>query len=360
MLLKLVLKNFKNLSTSYDLSDKINIIFANNGSGKTNTLESIFILSNGYSFNSYPEINMINFSKREEFSKIFAQLEEDELEVIITNQQGKITKKLKVNGAEKSAQNFAKYFDAIFFSPNTVDLVAGTPSTRRKDLDDFLSKIDYKYRQNLNTYKSVLQNRNKLLYKLRQGNGSLEELDFWNDKMVQTGSYIIEERIKLLAEVEKEIIILGEKLFNEKFENFKLEYISKISSENVLESFQKIVQENIDDEILSAASLYGPHRDDLLFKLMDYDLKYSGSRGQQRLAALIYKIALWNKIKILNNRKPVLLLDDIMSELDSVHRVKIENLIKDDYFGQVFITSCDREDFSEEFIGVSNQISIDL
>lgn len=358
MLKSLEVKNFKNLNYSIDLSEGVNIVFAQNGSGKTNTLEAVYILANGGSFHSYPEKHLINFKENVEFMKIKGALHEDEVEVVISPKGESVEKKLKVNGVNKSSANFTKLFDVIFFSPNTVDLVSGAPDLRRKDLDDFLSKIDYKYRANQNTYKKVVRNRNKLLGKLKAGFGSLEELDFWNEKMIQTGKYILEKRIELVDRIEKDVRFLSKELFDVQFDNFELTYQTKVSLDNPEESLRNLMIENLDTEIFAASSLYGPHRDDIKFKIDNMDLKIIGSRGQQRLAALIYKIALWNIIKSDKAKQPTILLDDIMSELDSHHRSRIEDLINQNYFSQVIITSCDENDFGKMFWNNSNVINL--
>jgi len=341
---KLILKNFKNLSREFEFSPDYNVILAPNGSGKTNTLEAIFFLSNSSSFRVFPESNLISYEEVD-FARIEADIDKNKIQSILSKKASGINKKFLYNGAEKSPSEFIKIFDVILFSPNTVDLVAGSPDIRRKDIDDFLSKYDGQYRSKLATYRKVIQNRNKLLSKLKSGRGSLEELDFWNDNLVSNGEYITERRLSLLEEIKEHAKNSAEEIYREDFSGFEIVYKKSYETENLGAS----IVENLDKEIAMGSSLYGPHRDDMRFSLKNQDLRISGSRGQQRIASLIYKISQWYLLKLKTQKSPILLLDDIMSELDKVHRENIENKIKEGYLGQVILTSCDDKDFTQDF-----------
>ncbi len=355
----LKLSNFKNLDNQFDFEEGVNIIVGVNGAGKTNTLEAAFILSTGSSFNTYPEINLINFDSSKGFSKISGQVGGDLLEVIISENGDGTNKKLKYNSSDRSTADFLRMSDVIFFSPNTVDLVAGSPSVRRRDLDIFLSQLDDAYAYKLAQYRKVLRSRNKLLYKFKSNAGSLTELDYWNDKLVELGSYLLRKRLELIDNISNFITDLAENLFAVELEGMEVGYFSSLEiDEEVDEAFRESIQEDLDREIAMGSTQFGPHRDDLIFLLGGKELRIIGSRGMQRMAALIYKLALWRYINAITEEKPLLLLDDIMSELDAKHRKNIEDFIINGNLGQVIITSSSKNEFSRGFLKDSKVIEL--
>lgn len=355
----LKLSNFKNLNKDFLFDEGVNILIGVNGTGKTNTLEAAFILGTGTSFNSYPEVNMINFDSSKGFAKVTGELEENILEVVISENGDGTRKKLKFNSHEKSNTAYLKISDVIFFSPNTVDLVAGSPSVRRRDLDIFLSQLYDDYAYKLSQYRKVVRSRNKLLYKFKSNAGSLTELDYWNDKIVELGAFLLQKRLELVDEISKDIDDLASKLFDVELKGMEIGYYSSFDLyDEIEESFRAVIQEDLDKEIALGSTQFGPHRDDIIFLLGGKELRLVGSRGMQRMSAFIYKLALWKHLHKISKNKPLLLLDDIMSELDYKHRSNIEEFINSADLGQLIITSCNREDFSEEFLDKSKVIEL--
>jgi len=352
------IKNFKNLDCHIEFSDKINLIIAPNGSGKTNLLETIYLLGHGSSFRNYPEVNLINFQNN--FAKINGETDSNKLEILISRFGENSQKYLKINEKIRKNSTFTKYLNSILFSPNTIDLVDGTPDIRRKDLDDFISTFDIVYSKKIGIYKKVIKNRNKILLKLKNSMGSLEELDFWNDKLITLGGQLVSSRLTFLSSIRKYLDTTAKMLLEKKESTLKINYYSKIiyDDKEPSKALKKKILSNLDKEIMAEASLYGPHRDDIEFIIDEKNLKLTGSRAQQRLAVLIYKIASWKYLENILQIRPLFLLDDVMSELDNIHRHNLENYLLHKLHTQVLITSSEKTIFSKNFIDRTNLIEL--
>ncbi|OIN92964.1 hypothetical protein AUJ38_04020 [bacterium CG1_02_42_9] len=215
-----------------------------------------------------------------------------------------------------------------------MNLVTDSPSKRRKYLDTVLSQTSSAYYRSLSQYQKVITRRNKLLENIREKNLNTEQLFYWNDKLLKLGQLIFYERKDLLSFFNQEMKTVGEK-FNSQKDNLKLIYYPSLLSSERLRAYQM-------KEIAAGQSLIGPHRDDFGFFWKDYDLEKYGSRGEQRLVILALKMAELSFIRSKTGEMPVLLLDDIFSELDLENRQKLTFL-----FGsqQTIITSTEEEVF---------------
>jgi len=368
--------NFRNLHRAYSLSKRINLIVAPNGKGKTNLLEGIGFLSTGKSFRTNNErvtindkllsdINSLAFFRLE--GKVIDSLGEEImreviLERIVNGEAERVRKTLKLDGNRASKSSFSTQFYSVIFSPNTVDLVLGSPSIRRNDLDDFLSSINEEYENRLQTYKKIVRNRNKLFEKYATYASSKKELSFWNTQLVKLGAEIIYARMKFLQDINPVISESGKMLFTLKSPKVTLEYITKFSSDGSLsgiqKSLEKKIHQNISKEMAAGITLYGPHRDDFRFMINGKDGKEFASRGQQRLCALIYKISQWYVIKKETNRPPVLLLDDIFSELDREVASNVQFFISK-LESQVILTALGEEPLNKTFLKNSQKVMIE-
>lgn len=352
----LELSNFKNLNGRYDLNPGINLIIAPNGTGKTNFLEAIHVLALGNSFNNFAESNLLKVGLDVNIAKLLGTYSDEHLEVILSRNEDKISKVLKKNGLNKRISQYNSLIPIILFAPRNVDIVSGAPDIRRGDLDNFLSSISPEYKVKLNEYKIVVRNRNKVLSRLASRKGTLEELDFWTNKMIVDGSIILYKRKEVIDQIRDDLNTISAELIRNS-PQIRIEYKSKIDLENIEKSFRNKIDENLDKEVAAERSLYGPHRDDIEFYLNEIPLRESGSRGQQRLAVLVYKLALMKFYKNNFGKYPILLLDDIMSELDDDHRASVERYIQN-INSQIVITGCSSDDFSEGFINSSNSINL--
>ncbi len=344
------LNNFRNFTLKkIEFSPKISVLVGPNASGKTNIIEGIFLLSTGKSFRARVEEEMINYTQ--EIARVKATTVEEvgkkslanNLEVVIT--RGEISvgdiprrlekvarKKLLVNGISKRLIDFAGTFKAVLFGPWDMELVTNSPSIRRKFLDTVLSQVDREYRRAVLSYEKGLRQRNKLLLDIREKGLSRNLLLFWNKLLIKNGDYIAKKREEFIEFVNSYHfgIVSG----------FFIEYDKSAISEARLEQYAE-------EEIAAGATLVGPHRDEMIFKIKDgrskiksgeKELSLYGSRGEQRMCVLWLKLAELSYIEKVSGEKPVLLLDDIFSELDHEHRKIVFEIAKNQ---QTIITTAD-------------------
>ncbi|CAN5316700.1 DNA replication/repair protein RecF [soil metagenome] len=321
MIHKIHLQNFRNLGDQvFSFSDKITVIVGQNGTGKTNLLESIFLISFGKSFKSVKDIDLIN--EKKEFARIKALITDKiKLEILFTKTN---RKKLLINGVPKRLVDFTGNLKVVLFAPQDLDLVTSGPSLRRKFLDTVLSLVDKDYHRAIISYEKGLRQRNKLLFRIREEGLSRSQLLFWNQLLIKNADYIASSREDLINFINfhKEEFLSNE---------YQLEYDKSAISEARLEQYANA-------EIASATTLVGPHRDDFMFKFKEHNLDVFGSRGEQRMAILWLKLAELSFVEKKVGEKPTLLLDDIFSELDENHRKIVFEVCKNQ---QTIITTAD-------------------
>lgn len=325
MIQKIKLTDFRNFkSRSLEFSDAITTIVGPNASGKTNILESLFLLSTGKSFKARVESEMLRYEQ--ELARVTGLIETMKLECMITKgDNGWPRKKTMVNGVPKRLVDFAGNFKTVLFGPWDMDLVTESPSIRRKFLDNVLSQVDREYRRAILSYDKGVRQRNRLLFRIREEGVVRSQLLFWNQLLIKNGNYVTQKREELIN-------------FVNNIGKVKLEYDRSIISEGRLEQYAR-------EEVASATTLVGPHRDDFVFFDKERNLASYGSRGEQRMGVLWLKMAELNFIEDKTGERPTLLLDDIFSELDQEHRGVVMEIAKKQ---QTIITTTD-EHFVENF-----------
>lgn len=326
-------RNYKELRTSF--SKNVNIFLGNNAQGKTNLLEGIYLNAMAKSFKTTKDKELIRFG--EEFCKIktIAFFDDDEHSTeIVINKEGK--KGVKLDGVKinRTSELLERIF-IIIFSPEDLKIVKDEPEKRRKFIDRELCQIKPGYYNDLNNYKRVLKQRNTYL---KEDRIETSILDIWDHELARYGSKVIARRnefIKRINEISKEIHknISGGK------ENLELNYEPNISFSSELESdFYEIISSNRNDDIRNRTTGRGPHKDDLKISADGIDLRKYGSQGQQRTAALSLKLSEIKLIEEEMGEKPILLLDDVLSELDNDR----QNFLIHSLGGnQLFITTTD-------------------
>ncbi len=311
------------------------MIIGPNASGKTNILESLFILSTGKSFHARIEEEMVNYDA--DLARVKGRVKTDgvvvDLEAVLTRglidigkaSPEKIAKKrLLVNGVGKRLIDFSGNFKVTLFGPWDLDLVTESPTLRRKFLDTVISQVDREYRRAALSYEKGLRQRNRLLLRIREEGLSRSQLLYWNHLLIKTGDYLSEKRDEFIAFVNS-----TGKIDNQRF---ILTYDRSAISEARLEEYA-------DEEIAAATTLVGPHRDDFIFKKEEErELARFGSRGEQRMGVLWLKLAELAFIESKTGERPTLLLDDIFSELDHKHRDVVVKLCEKQ---QTIITTAD-------------------
>jgi DNA replication and repair protein RecF len=319
------LQNFRNFrSQLFEFSPKTTVIIGPNASGKTNLLESLFLIATGKSFRAKLEEEMIAYNK--DLSWVRALVGPLKLEVVLTRGEIEVgdekyekvpRKRLLVNGIGRRLIDFAGNFRIVLFGPWDLGLVTESPSLRRRFLDTVLSQVDRDYRRASLSYEKGLRQRNRLLWQIREEPSVVSgraRLLFWNKLLIKNGDYI--------SKVREEFIDFVNERPDFERQDFSLDYDKSAISETRLEQYKE-------EEITAATTLVGPHRDDFVIKLKtrmlrsrgkERELARFGSRGEQRMGVLWLKLAELAYIESVTHEKPTLLLDDIFSELDHAHR----------------------------------------
>ncbi|MEG2648278.1 MAG: DNA replication/repair protein RecF [Anaerovoracaceae bacterium] len=336
---KIKLENYRNYDQlEIDFHKKVNIILGENGSGKTNLLESIYLTSLGKSFRTSKDRDLIKFER--EFCRISSfyvkDNEDEEIEIAISN-AGK--KGIKVNGVSlKKVSELMENIYIVIFSPEDLKIIKEEPAKRRNFIDRELCQLKISYYNNLLNYKKVLAQRNKYL-KERYIDDSY--LDVWDTELARYGSKIIEERRKFVKEINSISKVIHTNITGKK-EEIEILYKPNISIDLDInkqeEIFYKtlVINRNLDKQ--TRITNKGPHKDDIKVLINNIDARKYGSQGQQRTAALSLKLSEIELIKREKNDNPVLLLDDVMSELDSDRQNYLISSLKD---VQIFITTTD-------------------
>ncbi|MFC1651961.1 DNA replication/repair protein RecF [Patescibacteria group bacterium] len=334
-LISLKLKNFRNYKEAFFNFEKgFNLIIGPNTKGKTNLLEAIYFFIIFRSFRTKNLQNLIKNKEKEFGLEMDFQnqntKEPKKLEFFLGLITDKLKKNFKINGVvKKQSQRSGEEFQAVLFRPEDLNLIIDSPSSRRSFLDSLLSRLNPGYHQALIEYRKVVQSRSRLLFLVREGRAEPKELNFWDKQFLRLAELIIEERFKLLKEAAP--------VFKEQYQKisqsedvFDLDYHLSFKLKNDLKSSLKFSLDELKaEEIEAAQTLLGPHRDDLIFKLNNRNLKDFGSRGEQRSAILALKLAELEVIKKKIEESPIFLLDDVLSELDYDRQFALLESLKD-------------------------------
>lgn len=338
---KIFLKNFRNYkSEEIEFDKKINIIHGNNAQGKTNILEAIYLFALGKSNRAFHDYDVINFEEEESEIKIdFISREKENTGEIYISKNKK--KKISINEIPiKKNSDLVGRFNVVFFGPEYLSLIKEGPKKRRKNIDILISQLKKGYLSDISEYKKITDQKNVFLKDEKQDKVLLSVL---NDKIIDLSLRIIKNRFEYVKKIE-EIAKKIQLEISEGKENLEIDYIScgiKIENlDNLKEVIEKKAKIMFEKEKKYKECIFGPHRDDFEFKINGLNLKLFGSQGQQKTAILVQKIAEVELFKEETGEFPVLLLDDIMSELDKERQNYVINKIKN---MQIFITCTDAE-----------------
>lgn len=326
-------RNYEKVDISFD--EKINYFIGNNGQGKTNLLEAILFLSLTKSHRINDDKKLIKYNSP--FTKITSLIndEEDKKMEVIIHQSGK---SLSINNIQiNKVSDFIGKLNVILFSPDDLFLFNDQPRERRKVIDQEISKINQKYLLTLNKYKNLIKDKNNLL---KNKEIDINYLDVLNEQLINESQIIINERKKIIEVLNKNIKRIYKLLSNEDKDIF-IEYKCCVEDDNLKRLYEEAKQKEIDYRVASV----GPHREDYLFLMDNEPLINIASQGQKRMVVLAFKLSLINYIYQQTNKYPVLLLDDVLSELDKNHRERLINLLKDK--NQCIITTTEDIDIKE-------------
>lgn len=324
-------KNYRNLKEgSFKPCDSINIIYGKNAQGKTNLAEAIWLFTGNRSFRGAKDSELVAHDETSALLMLdfFSEERPQDAEIKIENGR----RYIKINSIEKKSYSSAMgKLCAVVFSPEHISLVSGGPMLRRNFLDAALCQIKPGYAAHLTEYNRTLNQRNTLLKDIPKHAQLLDTLDIWDDKLSEYGRIITDERIKYLEKLKTsaENIYAG---ISERKEKLGLKYIK--SAENLKEALNSSRR----TDIISGFTCFGPHRDDIEITINSLNARAYASQGQKRSAAITMKLAEAEIVGDTIGENPVVLLDDVMSELDSGRQNYVLNHL--DKF-QVFITCCE-------------------
>jgi len=325
---KIYLKNFRNYEEqAVSLNEKVNIIYGKNAQGKTNLLESIFLCSTGRSHRTAKDYELIREGQHSYSVKIEGVRDDIPFTIgIYFEKDGR--KNITINNLKvKKLGELMGVLNTVIFSPEDLQIIKRGPGDRRRFLDILISQTHPAYFYKLQTYMRVVKQKNSLLRKFEIKGNNEAVLDVFNIKQAETGAEIVMEREKFINDIKEKLKENHAKLTKNK-EKIEIKYIASSGKKSdKAEEFLKVLEKNKKKEIRNGACLYGPHRDDLEFYINGSDLKVYGSQGQQRTAVLSLKLTEIDIIREITGFSPVLLLDDVMSELDiSRKRYLLENI----------------------------------
>ncbi len=360
MLQKISLKNYRNLNLETTPGTNGNLIIEQNGHGKSNFLESIYLAGTGKPFKSIGNFKeLIRYG--EEFAKAELDFSGTILEIVISNGD-RTQKKFILSGKRKPVSKIAGKFPCVLFAPHVVDLVSTDPSSRRDDINTFLSQIKSEFFSTLTRYQKVLKNRNALLKHIRDHNGDRSELDYWTNELTKLATYIFSVRKEYFIDIEPDLGDAASLIYNSNSPDFSVEYLpfrseAEWNSKRYLIELTNKFCDNQDKEVIVGQTLYGPHKDDYQMVLSEENLKFVGSRGQQRIAVFIWKLAQLAYLKKHTDEPVVFLIDDLMSELDNIHREKVAEVLLG-LETQFFLTSADKNEIPQTLIEQCKRIEI--
>jgi DNA replication and repair protein RecF len=330
------------------------LVWGANATGKTSLLEAIVLAAWGRSHRTSVDGELVRWGA--ELARIEARIgreddapeQRDAVEVgLVRTPSGGARKRIRVNGVSRRAASLAGVLRTVMFAPEEMLLVAGSPSLRREGIDRLAGQRSAAYPRDLATYGRALQQRNGLLRLIREEQASRQELRFWDATLLEAGAAVREERRRLLEAVAGPLAAAHAEIAPDEAASGRLtlRYATnapQLPGESARDALERRLAETADKEIWNGTTLIGPHRDDIVFELDGRPLASFASRGQQRTAILAFKLAELDLLTELDGRPPLLLLDDVFSELDPERRGHLVRRIAN--LPQAFVTTTTLED----------------
>ena len=326
------------------------LVWGPNAAGKTSLLEAMVVLARGSSHRTTADVELIRWGA--DVTRIEGHAGTDQIEVALVRPGSAAAatgarKRIRVNGVARRASALAERLRVVLFAPEDMLLVAGSPSLRRATLDQLASTLLPGYAAELATYGRALQQRNGLLRAIREETAAREELRYWDRPFLDAGGAVVAGRHELLERLARPLAAAHREIAPEEGEAgaLELEYVTNAPlgpAEAPRDALERRLAETAEKEIWNGTTLIGPHRDDVAFVMSGRDLSAFASRGQQRTAILALKLAELDLVREHDGRPPLLLLDDVFSELDPARRAHLVRRIAD--LPQAFVTTTTLDD----------------
>lgn len=328
-------RNYENLKIEF--SEGTNILFGDNAQGKTNILEAAYLSGTTKSHRGAKDRELIRFDQSEGHIRTIIEKDEKEYQIDIHLRKNK-SKGIAINRIpiKKTTELFG-LLNIILFSPEDLNIIKNGPQERRRFIDAELCQLDKIYLHNLKQYNKILEQRNKLLKDIPMKPELKDTLSIWDNQLIDYGTKIIDSRKKFIKDLNEIVHDMHYKISGGK-EDLLVEYEPNVYAPNMEMELLKAT----DRDLHLGNTSVGPHRDDLKFSISGIDIRKFGSQGQQRTCALSLKLSEIQLVKMIIGEKPVLLLDDVLSELDSNRQNYLLNSI---YDTQTIITCTGLDDF---------------
>ena len=379
---RLTMTNFRNFaSLALDLPQGLVVLHGRNAQGKTALMEAMYLLAIGKSFRAENEREVVNWQAASsgEMAVVdgVAHNRGGRLRILIGYQpamgenvapgalqrgQGgvMVRRQIKVNGIARTISELVGQLNAVLFTAGDIEMVAGSPSIRRRYLDILISQVDRSYLRALQRYQHILLQRNRLLKLIHEGRAREEEITFWDDQMVKEGSVILRRRLEALVLLSTQARESHRDL-TDGAEELSLDYAPSIPLPEDLEDLEQAFSRELDaalsKELSIGATTHGPHRDDLKLLVNGVDMHLYASRGQARTLALTLRLAEASYLAHVRREEPVLLLDDVLSELDSARRGQV--LEKAQAHSQAILTTTDLSHLGQAVLASASRFQVE-
>jgi DNA replication and repair protein RecF len=359
---RLILTSFRSYATlDAAFTQGPQVIVGDNATGKTNLLESLVVLGTGRSHRASADAELVAWGA--EFCRLEASIADSggaqtQLEVAFAPTRGGCCaggerKRVRVNGVARRATALAAALPVILFAPEDMLLISGSPALRRASLDTLVSQTVPAAGATLATYSRAITQRNNLLRAIREGTAAPAELRFWDEVVIDEGARIVEWRRNALARLAEPLAEAHAEIAPAE-ERLELRYLTNaepLTNETAPEALRRRLSETADKERWNGATLIGPHRDDVVFASAARDLAGFASRGQQRTAILAFKLAQLDLLRSALGQAPLLLLDDVFSELDPSRRAHLVRRIGE--LPQTFVTTTTTDDLDPHLVAAA-------
>lgn len=348
----LELNNFRNYNElSIELSKETNIFYGDNAQGKTNILEAIYLASTTKSHKGSKDKEIIKLDKDESHIRMVIHRDGVNHRIDMHLKKNK-PKGVAIDGLPiKKSSDLFGIVNVVSFSPEDLSIIKSGPSERRRFIDMELCQLDKFYLHNLIQYNKVLNQRNNLLKQIGFNKSLLDTIYVWDEQLVNFGNSLIKSRELFIKKINEIVVMIHKKLSSGK-ETLTISYEPNVS----LDEFRKKIQSSLERDISLKVTNYGPHRDDLSFKINGVDIRKFGSQGQQRTSALSLKLAEIEMVKNTINDNPILLLDDVLSELDRKRQTELLSSIDNI---QTIVTCTGLEEFVNSRISTEKIFQVD-
>lgn len=314
-----------------------NILYGDNAQGKTNVLESLYLCATTKSHRGSKDREIIKLQQEEAHIRMFIEKDQITHKIDMHLKKNK-SKGIAIDGIPiKKSSELLGFLNVVFFSPEDLAIIKNGPSERRRFIDLELCQLDRMYLYNLTKYNKIISQRNNLLKQLSFQRELIDTLSIWDEQLIEVGSQIIKRRTEFIQKLNSIVYDIHKKLTGGK-EELLVQYEPNV----VLDVYQQKLKKVIDRDIQMRMTTVGPHRDDIMFLVKDIDIRKFGSQGQQRTAALSLKLAEIELVKQSIHDSPILLLDDVLSELDRNRQNYLLDSINNI---QTFVTCTGLEEF---------------